>query len=136
MRYSAGAIALTIHFHEYVHIPRLDGTMYDAGQQILEAIGISNLRYRNSQVKPLALAETEGGSYVEATKETLINRRYPLVMTVPAVFNRAPGEEMDPKVKEFLRYILSREGQEDIAIDGKYLPLDAETAREELQKLD
>jgi phosphate transport system substrate-binding protein len=39
-------------------------------------------------------------------------------------------------VKEFLRYILSREGQDAVQRDGKYLPLTPEAAREQLQKLD
>jgi phosphate transport system substrate-binding protein len=43
---------------------------------------------------------------------------------------------IDPKVAEFIRFILSREGQELIEKDGKYLPLTAETARQGLDKLD
>ena len=53
---------------EYAHIPRPDGTIYDSGQQILEAlakdpdgIALSNLRYANARVKPLALSEQAGG---------------------------------------------------------------------------
>jgi len=46
-----------------------------------------------------------------------------------------PGTEMDPKVKEFLRYVLSQEGQAEVMKDGKYLPLTAEVAREQLEKL-
>jgi phosphate transport system substrate-binding protein len=38
---------------------------------------------------------------------------------------------------EFLRYLLSREGQEAIQVhDCKYLPLTADEARRQLQKLD
>ena len=43
---------------------------------------------------------------------------------------------MDPKVKEFLRYVLSQEGQADIMRDGKYLPLTADVVREQLKKLE
>ena len=39
--------------------------------------------------------------------------------------DRAPGQPLEPRVKEFLRYILSREGQQDIVDDGRYLPLSA-----------
>ena len=46
-----------------------------------------------------------------------------------------PGQPVDPKVKEFLRYILSREGQEDIVRNGKYLPMQPEAAKRELEKL-
>ena len=43
---------------------------------------------------------------------------------------------MDAKTREFIRFVLSREAQELVQRDGKYLPLTAEAAREELRKLD
>jgi len=39
-------------------------------------------------------------------------------------------------VKEFLRFVLSQEGQDAVQKDGKYLPLTAELVREQLRKLD
>ena len=54
-----------------------------------------------------------------------------------AVESEAPLEPpIDPKVREFLRYVLSREGQDAVQRDGKYLPLTAEAARDQLQKLE
>jgi phosphate transport system substrate-binding protein len=49
--------------------------------------------------------------------------------------DREPGKPIDPKLKEFLRFVLSRQGQEAIAKDGKYLPLTKEAAEEQLKKL-
>ena len=43
---------------------------------------------------------------------------------------------MEPRLKEYLRYILSRQGQDAVQRDGKYLPLTAEVVREQLKKLD
>ena len=42
---------------------------------------------------------------------------------------------MDPKVKEFLRFVVSRQGQAEVMRDAKYLPLTAAVAREQLGKL-
>lgn len=128
---------------QYAHIHRPDGTIYDSGQQILDdlakdryGIALSNLRYvKDNAVKPLALARTASGSYYAATKETLIDRQYPLGRIIPAEVDRAPGQPVDPKVKEFLLYILSREGQSDIVRNGKYLPMQPEAARREREKL-
>ncbi len=39
-------------------------------------------------------------------------------------------------MKEFLRYVLSQEGQADVMRDGKYLPLTADVVREQLKKLE
>jgi len=119
------------------------GTIYDHGQQILDAlaqdrygIAVSNLRYANPNVKAIALASEAGGPYYEASKENLIERKYPLTRIIPAVIDRRPGMPIDPKVKEFLRYILSREGQEAAVRDGRYLPITKETVAEQLKKLD
>jgi phosphate transport system substrate-binding protein len=127
---------------EYAHIYRIDGTIYDHGQQILDAlakdrygIAVSNARYSGPDVKPLAIAANAGGPYVPASKRSLIERSYPLARTIPAVVDRAPGAPLDPKVREFLRYVLSREGQEAIVHDGRYLPLSAEYAAEQRRKL-
>ena len=128
---------------EFIHIPRVDGTIYDHGQQSLDAlatdrygIAVSNIRYAGPDVKPLAIAEREGAPYVEATAESLISGKYPLTRLIPAYLDRVPGQPVDPKLKEFLRYILSREGQQDIVDDGRYLPLSAESVAAQLKKLE
>ena len=44
--------------------------------------------------------------------------------------------KVDPKIREFLRYILSRQGQQDVEREGDYLPLTPELIREQLKKLE
>jgi phosphate transport system substrate-binding protein len=129
--------------HEYSHIYRPDGTIYDHGQQILDnlakdryGIAVSNIRYAGPDVKPLAIGVTPAGPFYQATKQTLIDRTYPLARVIPAVIDRAPGMPFDTKVREFLRYLLSREGQEVVLRDGRYLPLSPAAALKELRKLD
>jgi len=90
---------------------------------------------KSSDVKPLALAANAGAPYVEPTKENMANRTYPLVESIYVYINRAPGKPVEPKLKAFLTYILSRQGQEGVLQDGGYLPLTPEVAREELKKL-
>jgi phosphate transport system substrate-binding protein len=128
---------------QYAHIHRADGTIYDSGQQIVDELandpygmGLSNVRYlHNDAVKPLALGRSAKGPFYAATKATLINRQYPMGRIIPAEINRVPGQPIDPKVREFLRYLLSREGQEQIVRNGKYLPMQPAAARRELEKL-
>jgi phosphate transport system substrate-binding protein len=50
--------------------------------------------------------------------------------------NRVPGKPVDPKVKEFLSYVLSREGQDAVQRDAKYLPLTSEVVRRQRKKLE
>ncbi len=129
---------------QYAHIHRPDGTIYDSGQQILDdlskdpyGMALSNVRYLKptTTVKPLALARSAAGPFYAASKETLIERQYPLGRIIPAEIDRVPGQPVDPKVREFLRYILSREGQEEIVRNGKYLPMQPAAAKRELEKL-
>jgi phosphate transport system substrate-binding protein len=87
-------------------------------------------------IKPVALAEREGGSYVLPSKSSFQDRSYPLVRNIYIYVNRAPGHALDPKLHEFLRYVLSREGQQIVARNGNYLPLTALVAREQLAKLE
>jgi phosphate transport system substrate-binding protein len=127
---------------EFVHIVYPDGSIYDHGQQILDAlakdpfgIAVSNIRYAGPRVKPLALARAPDGPFVQASKRSLIDGSYPLARTIPAVVDRPPGMSVPPAPREFLRYVLSREGQEMINRDGRYLPLSPKLLREQLREL-
>ena len=75
------------------------------------------------EVKVLALAANPGDPYVTPTRETIRERSYPLSRSVFIYINRAPGTPLEAKQREFLRFILSREGQEAVARNGNYLPL-------------
>jgi len=88
-----------------------------------------------SGIKTVALGASEEGPYIEPTKENFENRSYPLSRSIFMFLNRPPGKNVDPKLDEFLHYILSRQGQEDAARSNAYLPLPAEAIRAELQKL-
>ena len=99
-------------------------------------IAYTGIPFMTSHTKPVALAATKEGPYVELTLKNVQNRSFPLTRDVYYYFKREKGKPVDPKLKEFLRYILSREGQDAVQQDGKYLPLTPEAAREQLQKLE
>jgi phosphate transport system substrate-binding protein len=127
---------------EFKDIETLSGSTYESGQQIIDALrkdrfglAVSSVRYANPQVKEISLAVRDGGPYFIATRDNLISRKYPLTRVTYAFVNQQPDKHIDPKVREFLRYIFSLEGQEDIARDHGYLPLSQETIREQLKKL-
>jgi phosphate transport system substrate-binding protein len=88
------------------------------------------------QVKPVAIAKKEGGPYFEPTRENFQSRVYPLTRSVFIYANRAPGQPLPPPVDEFLRYVLSRQGQQEVEAFGRYLPLPAAAAMAELRKLE
>ena len=100
------------------------------------AITGMHLGRKSAQAKALALAAKDGGPYFEPTKETFINRTYPLAQSMWVYINRAPGKPVEPKVKEFLKFILSREGQRIVSQDDGILPLPPNVVREQLKKLE
>ena len=85
--------------------------------------------------KVLALSEHDGGPCFAPTLENVYGHRYPLSRYVYIYINRAPGKSIEPKIKEFLKAVLSRQGQEEVAKEGVYIPLQAAVVAEELKKL-
>ena len=96
-------------------------------------IGYSGIGYRTSGVKPLALSE-KGDAYFSTSSEDVLSGKYPISRYLYVYYNAAPGKPLDPLVREFLRYVESREGQETVVKDG-YLPIPAKVSSEELAKL-
>jgi phosphate transport system substrate-binding protein len=99
------------------------------------AIAYSGIHEKTPQVKALALAAKDGGPYVQFTLEMVANRTYPLGRSMYLYLNRAPGKPLDPKIAEFLRFILSRQGQESVTKQSIFLPLTAGAVADQLKKL-
>jgi ABC-type phosphate transport system substrate-binding protein len=59
----------------------------------------------------------------------------PLGMEFSSNLNSA-YRPVDPRIREFLRYVLSRQGQEDVVREGDHLPLTPALAQEQLKKFD
>ncbi len=98
-------------------------------------IGYSGIGYRTSGVRALPLGTKVGDTPFEANYENALNRSYPLSRYLYIYVVRDPRQPMDPLTCEFLRYVLSKEGQEGVIKDG-YLPLPPSVVSQELAKLD
>ena len=115
---------------------------YETGQKIAQAldkdrfgIGYASLADQTGSLKPIAIARAESGPYVELTKKSAGDGAYPLTRAAYVYIDHGPNEPLKPKVKEFLAFMLSEEGQRLVAQDGGYLPLSAQELREQLNKL-
>ena len=94
---------------------RPDGTVYEAQQQIVDAlardedgIAISGAGVRNSGVRLVPVAITAGGPFIAATPATVEARTYPLARSVWIYTNQAPGHPLDPRTREFLQAVTQR----------------------------
>jgi phosphate transport system substrate-binding protein len=98
------------------------------------AIGYSGIGYSTAGVRAVPLAEKEGATCYEADPDNAYSGNYPLSRFLYVYVNRAPGKPLDPLTREFVKLVLSREGQEVVIKDG-YYPIPATIAKEELGKI-
>jgi phosphate transport system substrate-binding protein len=98
-------------------------------------IGYSGLGYVTSGVKALALADKDGAKAYAANYENVLSGKYPLGRMLFLYVVKEPNKPLPALVKEFLKYALSKEGQEIVVKDG-YLPLPAAVAKKQLALLD
>jgi len=94
------------------------------------AIGYSGIGYKTADVAVVPLAKT-GTSYVPADAERV--SEYPLARYLHVYVNYRPGGKLDPLRAEFLKYVFSKKGQEDVIRDG-YLPVSSKIAQIDLKK--
>jgi phosphate transport system substrate-binding protein len=87
-------------------------------------------------VKVLKLSWKDGDTCYAPNVENVYAHKYPFSRFVYIYVNRAPGKALEPKVKEFLKLVLSKEGQQVVADERVFIPLTPEVVREELKKLD
>lgn len=97
-------------------------------------IGYSGIGYATSGVRAVPLSASKGAKAFEANLENVLSGDYPLARPLLLYVAADPAKPMDPMVREFLRFVLSREGQQIVIKDG-YLPLSAAIVKQELAKL-
>jgi phosphate transport system substrate-binding protein len=102
----------------------LDPTVFPLARRVAadpDAIGYTGLAFIDAPVKVLAVGE--GMDAVSPGYTEVALARYPLSRVVYANVNRHPGTALPPMVQEFLRFILSRQGQQAVRRQGIFLPL-------------
>jgi phosphate transport system substrate-binding protein len=98
------------------------------------AMGYSGIGYSTAGVRAVPLAAKEGAQCYEADPANAYAGTYPLSRFLFVYVNRAPGKALEPLTREFVKLLLSKEGQEVVIKDG-YFPIPATIAKEELGKV-
>jgi phosphate transport system substrate-binding protein len=98
-------------------------------------IGYSGIGYLTSGIRALPLVEKEGGAFVAPTQENAMNGSYPLWRHLLVYVNKAPNKPLDPLVKEFIKFIYSKEGQVIVIKDG-FFPLPQTLIEKESAKIE
>lgn len=100
----------------------------------LGAIGYSGIGYKTSDVRALPLAVEGSKNFVEPSYENALSGDYPLTRFLYVYINKKPGSPADPQTLEFLKFALSKQGQQIVIKDG-YYPLPSEAVSDALEKL-
>jgi phosphate transport system substrate-binding protein len=83
-------------------------------------IGFSGIGYRTSGLRPVPLAAVQGGRYVEPTFETAMDGSYPLRRNLYLYINRPPKVAPPGPLAEYVKFALSRQGQQTVVDEGYY----------------
>ncbi|PLY02444.1 MAG: phosphate-binding protein [Desulfuromonas sp.] len=98
-------------------------------------LGYSGIGYKTSEVKAIALSKKDGEKAYTPNYENVLSGKYPLGRLLYINVVKQPNKPLDKLQKEFLKFVLSKEGQEIVIKDG-YLPLTAKVAAKIAKLLD
>ncbi|WP_440224401.1 PstS family phosphate ABC transporter substrate-binding protein [Dokdonella sp. MW10] len=128
---------------EYSHEMNPDGTRYTSSVEMVKdmaadryGIVFSDMGSNRPGIRTVPLGATADGPFVPISLATLRDRSYPLFIEQWAQVRLAPGQSLPPLVKAFLTFMLSRDGQDAVQRDGKWITLPAERAKTMLAKLE
>jgi len=99
----------------------------------VNGIGYSGMGYKTSSVKAVPLSK-KGSKYVEATPENAVNGSYPLSRFLYVYVNKKPNSPLAPIEREFIKMIMSQQGQSIVDKDG-YIALPAKVVEKTMKKL-
>lgn len=98
------------------------------------AIGYSGIGYKTSGVRALPLSAKDGEPFVEADAVHAIDGTYPLARVLYFYVNKRPNQPLAPLEREFVKLVLSKQGQEVVIKDG-FVPMPAAMAAKALKDL-
>ena len=97
------------------------------------AMGYSGVGYKTADVKTVPLGKSDG-KYYDATAEYAYSGDYPLARFLYIYLNKNPNQALDPLRREFLKYVLSKEGQMVVIKDG-FFPISSMVVGQDLATL-
>jgi phosphate transport system substrate-binding protein len=100
----------------------------------INAIGYSGIGYKTSGVRAIPLAKKDGEPFVEADATHAIDGSYPLARVLYVYVNKRPNQPLAPLEREFVKLVLSKQGQEVVIKDG-FVPMPAAMAAKALADL-
>ena len=104
-----------------------------SGATSVNGVGYSGIGYKTSSVRAVPVSK-KGDNYIEATSENAVAGSYPLARFLYVYINKAPNKPLSPLEREFIRMVMSKQGQEVVVKDG-YIPLPSKVTEKTLKAL-
>ncbi len=101
----------------------------------VNGIGYSGIGYKTSGVRAVPLTKKKDGKFIDATAANAVNGKYPLSRFLYVYVNKHPNKPLAPLEKEFIKLVLSQQGQEVVIKDG-YIPLPAKVVEKYLSGIE
>jgi len=98
------------------------------------AIGYSGIGYKTADVRAVPLARNAAAPCYEANEQNAYSGEYPLARFLYIYVNVNPNQPLDPLRREFIRYVVSEQGQRATVKDG-YFPVTKLIADEDLKSI-
>jgi phosphate transport system substrate-binding protein len=98
-------------------------------------IGYSGIGYATPGVRAISLSKEQGGTCVEPNAQNAYSGKYPIARFLYIYVNKPSGKPLEPLTAQFLKMVLSKEGQEEVVKDG-YFPLPLPVLEEDSKKID
>ena len=108
--------------------------MVQSVSESINSIGYSGIGYKTASVRALPLTKKAGSDFIAPTPANAVTGAYPLSRFLYVYINKAPNKALAPLEAEFVKSILSQQGQEVVVKDG-YVPLPAAVAEKTLVEL-
>lgn len=99
----------------------------------LNAIGYSGIGYKTSSVRAVPLSK-KGGEAFEANEVNALAGKFPLSRFFYVYVNKAPNKPLSPLDAEFIKLVLSKQGQDVVVKDG-YIPLPSKVVEKTMKEL-
>ena len=99
----------------------------------VNAIGYSGIGYRTASVRAVPLVNKKG-EVEEANETNALSGKYPLARFFYVSVNKAPNKPLSPLEAEFVKLVLSQQGQQVVVKDG-YIPLPAKVVEKTKKEL-
>lgn len=98
------------------------------------AVGYSGIGYKANGVRAVPVSVHFGQTCYSASAEDTYSGKYPISRFLYIYLNKKPGEPLPAPQAEFIKYVLSRDGQVQTE-KGGYFPIMSELRENELKKL-